>query len=372
MLKIHSFLQRALKPVKAAIPAAGNNKTAIVAAILYTAVAGFLVLSPDTIYEHSSLQKAPVYTSGNLEGKGNGIGEETAIQAIQRVIPDSGFEAYGIQYVNPYIPFKLSNATITAINDSKTAAEEKLKTEARSALEKSLEISTGPIVNEKTIGLSLLTDKNTNTGTNQAVKENIEDNKSRSAKKSSTVEEAVQAAAKSKVDSSSAKEKKEIKKLEKTSKKTASKEVRKTVRKEAKNAVRKTASKVKLSNEDMGVLQRIVEAEATGEDVKGKMLVANVILNRVKNKDFPDTVKNVVFQRSGNTYQFSPIKDGRYFSVKVSESTKKAVGRVLEGEDYSQGALYFSARIRADKNSMSWFDRHLKFLFKYGGHEFFR
>ncbi|SHO47134.1 cell wall hydrolase [Anaerocolumna xylanovorans] len=315
MLKIHSFLQRAFKPVKAMIPLSGKNKAVIAAAVLYIAVTSFLILSPDTIYEHSSIQKAPVYTSGNLNGKANGIGEETAIEAIVRTNPviykkaelvQSGLEAYGIQCVNPYIPFK-NKAIITAHSDSKTVV----------------------------------------------------------AKENTTLKEAVQATAKSRVDSSSTKEK--TKNTE-----AASTETKKTVRQEAKNTVKKTEYKVKLSNGEIEVLQRIVEAEATGEDVKGKMLVANVILNRVSNKDFPDTVKDVVFQKDGHTYQFSPIKDGRYYSVKVSEGTKKAIRRVLNGEDYSHGALYFSARIRADKNSMSWFDRHLKFLFKYGGHEFFK
>lgn len=129
---------------------------------------------------------------------------------------------------------------------------------------------------------------------------------------------------------------------------------------------------ISLSKDETEVLQRIVEAEATGEDIKGKMLVANVIINRTKNKNFPNTVKEVVFQKNGGTYQFSPIKDKRYWSVTISKDTITAVDRVLQGEDDSQGALYFSARKRANKNSMSWFDRNLKYLFKHGAHEFFK
>lgn len=132
------------------------------------------------------------------------------------------------------------------------------------------------------------------------------------------------------------------------------------------------AVKIKLSSKEKTVLQRIVEAEATGEDIKGKMLVANVILNRVNSSKFPDTISGVVFQKNGKTYQFSPIKDGRYWSVGISSSTKKAVDRVLRGEDHSKGALYFSARSKADKRSMRWFDNHLTWLFQYKGHEFYK
>ena len=127
-----------------------------------------------------------------------------------------------------------------------------------------------------------------------------------------------------------------------------------------------------ITEEDKEVLLRIVEAEATAEDVKGRMLVANVILNRVLSSKFPDNITDVVFQNNGKTYQFSPIKDGRYWSVTVSEKTREAVERVLSGEDYSQGALYFAARELANPNNMSWFDRELTRLFRYGVHEFFK
>lgn len=127
-----------------------------------------------------------------------------------------------------------------------------------------------------------------------------------------------------------------------------------------------------ITEEDKEVLLRIVEAEATCEDVKGRMLVANVIMNRVVSDRFPDSIAEVVFQNNGKTYQFAPIKDGRYWTVKISDKTREAVERVLAGEDYSQGAMYFAARKLANKKAMSWFDTSLEFLFRHGVHEFFK
>ncbi len=126
-----------------------------------------------------------------------------------------------------------------------------------------------------------------------------------------------------------------------------------------------------ITEEDKEVLLRIVEAEATCEDIKGRMLVANVILNRVVSERFPDSITEVVFQNNGETYQFAPIKDGRYWSVTVSEETIEAVERVLAGEDVSKGALFFAARSMARKSAMRWFDTSLKYLFRHGVHEFF-
>lgn len=129
---------------------------------------------------------------------------------------------------------------------------------------------------------------------------------------------------------------------------------------------------INLSAEQREVLETIVEAEAGDEDIYGKILVANVVLNRVLDDEFPDTVKEVVFQNNGKTYQFSPVrKGGRYYTVTVSEHTKAAVARALEGEDYSSGALYFFARRYTSKAKATWFDTELKKIAEYGCHEFF-
>ena len=126
-----------------------------------------------------------------------------------------------------------------------------------------------------------------------------------------------------------------------------------------------------LSEKDFQILCRIVEAEAGGEDLNGRILVANVILNRVRDSAFPNTVEGVVFQKSNGSFLFSPIRDGRYQRVKVSDETIEAVERALLGEDYSEGSLYFVSRKGAAPEIMQWFDNHLTRLFQYGGHEFF-
>ncbi len=130
--------------------------------------------------------------------------------------------------------------------------------------------------------------------------------------------------------------------------------------------------KYQLSDRDRDALLRIVEAEAGGEDQDGKLLVANVVLNRVNSEIFPDTVYDVVMQREQGIAQFSPTVDGRYQSVRVSADTSEAVDRALYGEDISQGALYFCAREKADAGNLQWFDKKLTRLFAYGSHEFFR
>ncbi len=126
-----------------------------------------------------------------------------------------------------------------------------------------------------------------------------------------------------------------------------------------------------LSERDMELLLRIVEAEAGCEDEDGRILVANVVLNRMESELFPDSVAEVVLQTNNGVSQFSPVSSGSIWTVEISEETREAVEKALEGENISQGALFFAARKYADSKRMKWFDEKLDFLFEHGGHDFF-
>lgn len=130
---------------------------------------------------------------------------------------------------------------------------------------------------------------------------------------------------------------------------------------------RRASRRIRYTDEDYQVLLRIVQAEAGICDKRGKILVADVIINRVLSKEFPNSVKAVVYEPS----QFQPVSNGAINSVKVTAETIECVDRALDGEDYSNGALYFMNR-RGSGSAAPWFDRHLTYLFAHDGHEFFR
>lgn len=350
MLKIHSFLRRVKKPIYKFLPSKilpgniGKYKTSM-AVVAYAMVTVLFILTPDYIYGSGKTNVETYVKAEETHQVVPDIVEETANEAIVR---------FDQVYSNNQ--FILCDLT-----------------------------TDGTPVESAVLQKQNLTAKGENN--TYSVTDEKDDSDKQTEQNKMTVEQAG-AGAEKKVDSSSTKEKTEketvsavnstAKEQETESKKKAedAKVAKEAEKKDAEEKQKKSDKKkdyvIKLNDNEVEILQRIVEAEATGEDVKGKMLVANVILNRVNNKSFPNSVKGVVFQKSGNTYQFSPTKDGRYWSVNISKDTKKAVERVLQGEDDSKGALYFSARSRADKNSMRWFDSHLDFLFQYGGHEFFR
>ena len=124
-----------------------------------------------------------------------------------------------------------------------------------------------------------------------------------------------------------------------------------------------------LSKEDRFTLYRIVEAEATNGDKQSKKNVAHVILNRVKSSKFPNTISGVVFAK----HQFSPISDGRFYSVTIKESTKQAVIEAYEEGDTTGGALYFAnMSCVTNANTRRWFNS-MTCLFKDSiGHSFYK
>ena len=60
------------------------------------------------------------------------------------------------------------------------------------------------------------------------------------------------------------------------------------------------------TDDDVFWLGRIIEAESAGEPISGKTAVGNVVLNRVKSDDFPNTIYGVIFDRNYGI-QFQPI-----------------------------------------------------------------
>ena len=79
-------------------------------------------------------------------------------------------------------------------------------------------------------------------------------------------------------------------------------------------------------------------------------------------------MEGVVFQGT----QFSPVLDGRYYTVYVTQETRDAVCKALEGEDATGGALYFVNAAKADPGNLAWFERALTLCREHGGHRFYK
>ena len=90
------------------------------------------------------------------------------------------------------------------------------------------------------------------------------------------------------------------------------------------------------SSSDLNLLARLVYAEARGEPYTGQVAVASVVLNRVKNPSFPNTVAGVIYQSGA----FSVVSDGQ-INLTPNQTARKAAQDAINGWDPSYGSIYY-------------------------------
>lgn len=100
-------------------------------------------------------------------------------------------------------------------------------------------------------------------------------------------------------------------------------------------------------DDDFTLLCRMISAEARGEPYTGQVAVGAVILNRVKHPSFPNTVAEVLLQPGA----FSPVSDGQFYTVAITDSARRAAQDALNGWDPTGGAIYF---YNPDKSTSRW------------------
>lgn len=91
------------------------------------------------------------------------------------------------------------------------------------------------------------------------------------------------------------------------------------------------------SEEDFWLLAKITMVEAGYEGYDGQLAVANVILNRVRDPRFPDTIRDVIYAGK----QFPPAHNGLMDKAEPNESVLKAVKDALNGKNNVEDAVYF-------------------------------
>lgn len=113
-------------------------------------------------------------------------------------------------------------------------------------------------------------------------------------------------------------------------------------------------------------LSRIIEAEAGGEILEGKIAVGNVVLNRVKDRRYPNTVYGVIFDFK-NGIQFTPAYTGTIYNKPSSESII-AAKMCLEGYEIVPGVMFFFNPRIATSN---WISKNRPFAARIGLHDFY-
>lgn len=91
-----------------------------------------------------------------------------------------------------------------------------------------------------------------------------------------------------------------------------------------------------ITDEEFELLARVIHGEARGEPFIGQVAVGAVVINRVLDPYFPNTIREVIYQKN----QFSCVNDGQ-INLKPNSSAYKAAREALNGTDPTMGSLYF-------------------------------
>ncbi|WP_423244810.1 spore cortex-lytic enzyme [Fonticella tunisiensis] len=89
-------------------------------------------------------------------------------------------------------------------------------------------------------------------------------------------------------------------------------------------------------SQNLNLLARLINGEARGEPYIGQVAVGGVIMNRVRDPRFPNTIPGVIYQPGA----FTAIVDGQ-IHARILPTSQKAAQDALNGWDPSGGALYY-------------------------------
>lgn len=90
------------------------------------------------------------------------------------------------------------------------------------------------------------------------------------------------------------------------------------------------------NSNDRYLLAKIIYAEARGESYTGQVAIAAVVLNRVKDSRFPNTVSGVIYQ----PWAFTAVNDGQ-INLEPNAKAYQAADDALNGWDPTYGAVYY-------------------------------
>lgn len=115
------------------------------------------------------------------------------------------------------------------------------------------------------------------------------------------------------------------------------------------------------SSDDVYWLSHIIYAESGNQPLAGKIAVGNVVLNRVADPAFPNTVHDIIFQRG----QFTPVQNG---TINLNPSVESIVAAklCLDGANTAGNSLYF-----VNYHYSSWATRNRPYVATIGAHAFY-
>ncbi|MBR6778548.1 MAG: spore cortex-lytic enzyme [Clostridia bacterium] len=97
-----------------------------------------------------------------------------------------------------------------------------------------------------------------------------------------------------------------------------------------------SASSSKYNSNDRYLLAKVIYAEARGESYTGQVAIGAVVLNRVEDSRFPNTIAGVIYQ----PWAFTAVNDGQ-INLEPNQKAYQAADDALNGWDPTYGCVYY-------------------------------
>lgn len=118
------------------------------------------------------------------------------------------------------------------------------------------------------------------------------------------------------------------------------------------------------TQEEAEMLMKLAQCEAGG-CTASQYYEMMVVVNRLKSDEFPDTVKEIIYQ----TGQFSVVSEGKFAKAEPTLSSHLALAMVEKGIDWSEGAIWVEA---SSNSSDSWHSQNKEFLYELFGQRYYK
>ena len=116
------------------------------------------------------------------------------------------------------------------------------------------------------------------------------------------------------------------------------------------------------SQEEAQMLMRIAQAEAGNQGIKGMMLIMQVVLNRVGDPTFPNTIKEVIEQPG----QFETVTNNTYYTIELTAEAHLALAEVEKGIPYDETIIGFETA-----SNGRTLEKYFCYAYTTGQHDFY-
>ncbi len=124
---------------------------------------------------------------------------------------------------------------------------------------------------------------------------------------------------------------------------------------------------ISYTDEEFEMLCYVLQGEVGNCSEGSKIAVANVVINRVKSSQFPNTIEGVLTAPN----QFTAITSYYNRTKTPTQNTIDCAKRALEGEDNTNGAIFYYAPKYCGASTAAWFET-LNFCFELDGQRYFK